>query len=1003
MTSSPKTTQAIEAKLNRAADATTEIYEDYLSANIHVVESLASEARIGRHAKTVLFNDCPFLTVINIPEGVVSVDLSFCTKLEEIDLPSTCKLFVFDGCTSLKHINVPNGLPEGALGSVRNCRSLVELDPILIDVITSFGGCPLLEGLPTRLPSVSNKRSVGAYSHIPSITEMNIDIIDWGDVVVRKGSPIENDVSEFFPIKPTDTFLRDADTYSAKVAPDLFNSCISLKSVYVERPEEIPADIRAEIGHRAFKSCVDLSSVDLGYRLADIDSQAFEGCTNLTNIATEVPLTPGITVGHRAFACCINYDPATIIANTAQIGPEAFSYCVSLEVADLSNMWPEDFDNSKKLMSLRNYPNPIANGAFEHCISLKTVNFNDRIAHIGKRAFYHCTEISSINIPAFSGSENSSVTIAAEAFKYCISLRDFSSETQSIGHRVFEGCQSLGTVNLVVKGAIEIGEYAFSRAIKLTEVIADTESVQLSAGTFNNCYSLNSIKGKSDIIPTIQLGDSCFKNCVSLNVVEEHESVEAAFSRCVSLTATNTVDGLAPKVYKDCNSLESVNIAITPVEAPEDEKASEPIELNNEEQGDGETPEEPEVILTPVTIGESALEMCSSLHGLLEESDVYLVPEGLAFSGCVSLESLPKVQYNPMFIPESPEPEELESLEKYSNIFDGCYKLKELNLEIGPGLYTIETPEGDKDVKFPMHSETFDGCYSLTSLRTEGDGILVVDDGMSNLSLIESLDIPNFEITEDAEEEPDYPKLDSVIEDLALLKSSSYTNVDNHYMFNTVENLSERSSFKNCFGLTGSADIDCQYIKPGSFSGCRGIDKVVLSGTGELKESVFEGCNNLKEVALAEGELKSHINTVAVDAEVTVTPPTKEGGDFSVNVALVYETRPTSFYSVSKNAFKDCISLRKVRIPDCVSSIDPEAFVGCTALTEITIERQVDVGSIALAEGFTAPPDRLEGAPWGYPCTEEEAKGIELDPDTYLYGNLLVKYVYIPEDDKDND
>lgn len=81
----------------------------------------------------------------------------------------------------------------------------------------------------------------------------------------------------------------------------------------------------------------------------------------------------------------------------------------------------------------------IGKGAFEYCISLKSVTISDSIVYIEEDAFFACESLTSITIP------DSVTSIGEYAFYKCNSLTSVTipSSVTSIGKGVFFDCNSL--------------------------------------------------------------------------------------------------------------------------------------------------------------------------------------------------------------------------------------------------------------------------------------------------------------------------------------------------------------------------------------------------------------------------------------------------------------------------------------------------------------------------------------------------------------------------------
>lgn len=152
---------------------------------------------------------------------------------------------------------------------------------------------------------------------------------------------------------------------------------------------------------------------------------------------------------------------------------------------------------------------------------------NGSIETIGGYAFYNCSSLLSVDMPA-------ATSIDDNAFNYCTSLTtvDLPSAT-SIGSNAFDGCNSLTTIDL--PAATSIGANAFEMCDKLTTVdFPKATSIWYSA--FNSCYSLTTVN-----LPAATLiGSQCFSSCYKLITVDLPAATNIgsyAFNGCSALKA----------------------------------------------------------------------------------------------------------------------------------------------------------------------------------------------------------------------------------------------------------------------------------------------------------------------------------------------------------------------------------------------------------------------------------------------------------------------------------
>ncbi|MBD5141981.1 MAG: fibronectin type III domain-containing protein [Ruminococcus sp.] len=155
-----------------------------------------------------------------------------------------------------------------------------------------------------------------------------------------------------------------------------------------------------------------------------IGKKAFSGNTDITSVT--IPKTCWYWVDNNAFSYCSNLKSVKFEGDIDGMGGYAFYGCTSLETVTFGgNVGREDGDGG------------IGCYAFAGCPYLKTVKFSDKNAKldlVGEYAFMNCIRLSSINMPADTG------TLYTGAFLNCASLSNITVP----GPTVFDGDHIMG-------------------------------------------------------------------------------------------------------------------------------------------------------------------------------------------------------------------------------------------------------------------------------------------------------------------------------------------------------------------------------------------------------------------------------------------------------------------------------------------------------------------------------------------------------------------------------
>ena len=129
------------------------------------------------------------------------------------------------------------------------------------------------------------------------------------------------------------------------------------------------------------------------------------------------------------------------------------------------------------------------------------------------------------------------------------------------------------------------------------------------------------------------------------------------------------------------------------------------------------------------------------------------------------------------------------------------------------------------------------------------------------------------------------------------------------------------SAFGNCKSLTNMTIPDSvTLIGNGAFLGCTSLTSVTIpDSVTSIGERAFSECTSLTSVTIPDS-----VTSIGEQAFMGCT-------------SLTSVTIPDSVTSIGERAFSECTSLTSVTIPDSVTSIGDGAFASCTSLTGIWV------------------------------------------------------------------
>ena len=888
--------------------------------------------RVGELPAITALGTAAFKNCVNLP--FLSVDTS---NLAEINATA------FEGCTGLRSVQINGGEKKQttiADGAFATCNSLKWLDienvksigknafaklPFSaleinqVDTIgeSAFAGCDKLEN-----PVIQNVKTIGASAFAGSgaQTDDNKVLLD----------SIQNVGSRAFEgCQFTSADIRDLEKVTTYTDPEtkIEYSPFAKSSI---KKVEFSDETKNTVCTKAFKNVTSLQSVELAYcftygNISTIDASAFEGCVNLTDINLSDKLT---TINGLAF-----YNTGL----TEITVPASLTKITTASAAG-------------KTVS------PFAGGV------LRKVTFADGVTKSLQGMFMGTTSLEEVVLP------KSLKTIDQNAFKDCSGLKKLS----------------------VVKSDQETGEY-----VAAEENVLDTVEI-INAGAFNGCSSLEALTLKN--VAKIDSSDTnrTFGGCTSLKKVSVTGVTTTDNTGKTTLSTT-----IGTSAFKDNKALKEINLdtiktvsqeAFRGCGVADDGTDPATLTLNNVNAigslafyGCGFKAVQIPRQLTSVATGKiDGVEYGPFAGGKLETVSfgtlINTIPDNL----CMNTTSLQKIELQSVKA-------SLRTIGK--NAFKGCTSVEEVT--IPKGILTVsnsafEGCSGLTDVTIAaktINAKAFAECTNLKAVKME-EGVTTIQGMAFANTQISAVTIPSTLTTAGTTKEGTIEKGPFAGTMIATVHGKTEDSTEAQ---EGATILPETPKIPDNLFLGCTSIIDVQIpetvteIGQKAFKDASSVENVtfaVNTETGKVKGvekigiSAFDGCSSLQELVLPEtvtevlqGAFANEGALVKADMSRTaflkkwdkesfkgdtalaeVILPTAGGitaipdGAFAGCTTLTGENLkiPKNIVTITANAFKES-GLKKLYIPNQVTTIGASAFEACKNLEDVHISNNISI------------------------------------------------------------
>ncbi len=879
--------------------------------------------RVGELPAITALGTAAFKNCVNLP--FLSVDTS---NLAEINATA------FEGCTGLRSVQINGGEKKQttiADGAFATCNSLKWLDienvksigknafaklPFSaleinqVDTIgeSAFAGCDKLEN-----PVIQNVKTIGASAFAGSgaQTDDNKVLLD----------SIQNVGSRAFEgCQFTSADIRDLEKVTTYTDPEtkIEYSPFAKSSI---KKVEFSDETKNTVCTKAFKNVTSLQSVELAYcftygNISTIDASAFEGCVNLTDINLSDKLT---TINGLAF-----YN-----TGLTEITVPASLTKITTASAAGKNVGPFAGGVLRKVTFADGVTKSLQ-GMFMGTTSLEEVVLPKSLKTIDQNAFKDCSSLKKLSVGK-SGGENvldTVETINAGAFNGCssletLTLKNVAKIDSSDTNRTFGGCTSLKKVSVTGVTTTDntgkttlsttIGTSAFKDNKALKEINLDTIKT-VSQEAFRGCGVADD--GTDPATLTLNnanaIGSLAFYGC-GFKAVQ--------IPRQLTSVATGKIDGVEYGPFAG-GKLETVSFGTLINTIPDNlcmnTTSLQKIELQS-------------VKASLRTIGKNAFKGCTSVEEVTIPKGILTVSNS-AFEGCSGLTDVT-----------------IAAKTINAKAFAECTNLKAVKMEEG-----VTTIQGMAFANTQISAVTIPSTLTTAGTTKEG----TIEKGPFAGTMIATVHGQTEDSTEAQEGATILPETKKIPDNLFL----GCTSIIDVQIPETVTEIGQKA-FKDASSVenvTFAVNTETGKVKGvekigiSAFDGCSSLQELVLPETvTEVLQGAFAN-----EGALVKADMSRTASLKKWDKEsfkgdtalAEVILPTAGGitaipdGAFAGCTTLTGENLkiPKNIVTITANAFKES-GLKKLYIPNQVTTIGASAFEACKNLEDVHISNNISI------------------------------------------------------------
>lgn len=681
------------------------------------------------------------------------------------------------------------------------------------------------------------------------------------------------------------------------------------KRRYVTVPSEIEGEAVTEIGENAFENNRRARSITLPDTLKNIRTRAFYNCTYIRSV--DIPDSVS-EIGDEAFSGCVRLGAVDVSDSSGlmTVGAKAFSFAGISEFnipSSLISLGDRVFYGSTGLRKIK-----VADGNPSYLVknsALYSADGTTLLYYPAGLAGTYTVDASTktIGIAAFAYSRSGEVVlneglanVGEEGFAYSrIDRVEFPESLTALGESVYSNCSRLSEIVFPENGKLKaIPGYGFSSTYALREITMPKYITGLNGFAFY--YSgLTKIEFADDS----QLSDI--------------GAYAFAGSNIKDISIPNSVKSIGGYAFYGIGNLASVRFG-------EKSKCT-----NIDAWAFAYTYSLGEFLIpdSVTTIGDTAL-YNSGITKIGIGVKLTNIGSGV-FASCHNLSDITVDEKN----------------EKYSSYEGVLYNKDKSVLMLYPAARTGSYTMADTTVKIDRYA--FSGALGLTEvIMNEG----LTDIGENAFEYCEKLQTPTLPSTLTEIDGYAFMWCSGMSEKLTIpknVKSISWYAFGWDFALTDIEFEPESALDRIGYGTFAYCGIE-DFTIPGNvstiaqeaFTGCNKLLTVTFEADSRLVNLpawCFSGADNLRRITFEEGSALQTIEARACEGLLHL-----EGVDFSGCKKLA---------TIDNYAFKSCISLGNLSIPDTVNDIGRYAFYGCSQMDKMILPETLNhIGRYAFSK-----------------------------------------------------